>query len=100
MDKKSAFRTRDGRVYDATMSWNENIKLSEHVFPIRFTFVDRATNRALKLPREIATFAIGDPAESLGERVQSYFNGDQDAMFIDYLEMAWRRATDYVERGM
>jgi hypothetical protein len=99
MEKKSVYNTRDGRSYDMNVSWNPEIKLTETVFPIAFKFTDRATGRPLKLPREIATFAIGDPGENLGEKIETYFGGDKNAMFIDYVEMAIRRVTDYVERG-
>ena len=99
MEKKSVYATRDGRRYDVVMSWNEKIKDSENVFPIKFTVTDKSNSRLLKLPREIATFAIGDPAENIGERAQAYFGGNRDIMFIDYLESAFRRACDYVERG-
>jgi len=99
MEKKSVYNTRDGRSYDMVVSWDPAIKLTATVFPIAFKFSDRTTGRPLKLPREIATFAVGDPAESLGEKVDTYFGGDKNAMFIDYIEMAIRRVSDYVERG-
>lgn len=99
MEKKSVYTTRDGRSYDMTVSWNENIKLSENVFAVVFKFVDRATGRPVKLPREIETFAIGDPTETLGEKATTYFGGDKNAMLVDYIEMAMRRVTDYMERG-
>ncbi len=99
MEKKTSYNTRDGRSFDMTVSWNPDIKLSETVFPIKFKFVDKANGRALPLPREIATFAIGVPDETLGERINTYFGGSKDAMFVDYIEMAMRRVTDYVERG-
>ena len=99
MDKKSVYRTIDGRIYDVTMSWNENFKDADREFPIKFGFVDRATSKALKLPREIGTFTVGDPAEPMGERVTHYFGGDRASMMTDYLEMAYRRVCDWVERG-
>jgi hypothetical protein len=99
MEKKSVYRTIDGRVYDVTMSWEENFKDSDHVFPIKFQFVDRATNKPMKLPREIATFTVGDPEEAMGDRVKHYFGGDRASLMTDYLEMAYRRVCDWVERG-
>lgn len=99
MEKKSAYATRDGRRFDIVMSWNENIRDSENVFPISFKVTDSATGRPLKLPREIATFAIGDPAENIGERANFYFDGNRELMFVDYLESAYRRACDFIERG-
>lgn len=99
MEKKSVYATRDGRRYDVVMSWNEKISDNENIFPIKFKVTDKLNARPLKLPREIATFAIGDPAENIGERVRAYFGGNRDLMVIDYLESAYRRACDYVERG-
>ena len=99
MEKKSVLRSRDGRAYNVTMSWNTEFKDSENIFPIKFQVVDRATGRPLRLPREIATFAIGDPMENLGYRVQTYYAGNREAMLTDYLEMAFRRASDWVQRG-
>ena len=99
MEKNSVCNTRDGRSYDMHVSWDPGIKLTEHVFPIAFKFTDRATGSPLKLPREISTFAIGDPAETLSQRINMYFGGDKDAMFTDYVETAMRRVIDYVERG-
>jgi len=99
MEKKSVLRCRDGRVYNITMSWSPDFKENENIFPIRFQVVDQGTGRALRLPREIATFAIGDPLEPLGERVKTYYAGNREAMLTDYLEMAYRRATDWVQRG-
>jgi len=99
MENKSLYNTRDGRSFDVSVIWDPDIKLTENVFPIVFKLTDRATGRPVKLPREIGTFAIGDPAETLGQRIDTYFGGDKNAMFIDYVEMAMRRVTDYIERG-
>lgn len=99
MEKKSVLRCRDGRVYNITMAWDPHFKDSDNIYPIRFQVVDKNTGRPLRLPREIATFAIGDPTEALGERVKTYYGGNREAMLTDYLEMAYRRATDWVERG-
>ncbi len=99
MDKKSTYRTVDGRVYSVTMTWDEKFKDADKVFKIGFGAVDQATDRALKLPREIATFAIADAEETLGERVKYYFQGDRELLMTDYLTMAYRRVMDYIERG-
>lgn len=99
MLKKYAYTTQNGREYEMSVTWNPDIKLTEAIFPIEFKFADRVTGKLEKLPPEIATFAIGDPAETIGERVQMHYDGDKDAMFVDYIETAIRRATDYVERG-
>ncbi|MDR3707806.1 MAG: hypothetical protein P4L33_05875 [Capsulimonadaceae bacterium] len=99
MEKKSVYNTRDGRSYEMVVTWSTDIKLTETVFPIQFRFTDKATGQPVKLPREIATFAIGGPEETLDERIKMFYEGDKNAMFIDYVEMAMRRATDYVERG-
>ena len=99
MEQTSVLNCLDGRSYNLTMSWNEKIKESEHVFPISFKAVERASGRALKLPREIATFALGDPAEDIGERTRVYYGGSLEALTAHYLEMAYRRATDWINRG-
>lgn len=99
MDKKSSYQCVDGRRYDVTMTWNENFKDADKVFKIGFVAVDQGTGRALKLPREIATYAIGDPDEGLGERVKYYYGGDRELLMQEYLTSAYRRACDYIERG-
>jgi hypothetical protein len=99
MDKKSTYRTVDGRIYDVTMTWDEKFKDADKIFKIEFGAIDQETKRAMKLPREIATFAIGDSEETLGERVKYYFNGSRETLMTDYLTTAYRRATDYIERG-
>jgi hypothetical protein len=99
MEKKSLYRCVDGRNYDVKMSWNENFKDADLIFKITFAAIDQATDRALKLPREIATYAIGDPSETLGERVKYYYHGDRQLMMTDYLTSAYRRVTDWIERG-
>ena len=99
MEQKNVYTTTSGMKYEMTVSWNPDIALTENVFPIRFDVVDKDRGLAVKLPREIATFAIGDPAETLGDRVDFYYGGDKNAMFVDYIETAMRRAMDYVERG-
>ena len=99
MEQKSVLNTLDGRTFDLTMSWNEKIKETENVFPIQFKAVDRATGRALKMPREIATFAVGDPAETVGDKARNYYGGSREAMVGHFLEMAYRRVTDWIQRG-
>lgn len=99
MEQKSTYRCIDGRSYDVTMAWNENFKDKDIVFKITFSAIDQATHRALTLPREIATYAIGDPEEPLGERVKYYFGGDRQLLMTDYLTTAYRRACDWIERG-
>lgn len=99
MEQKSTYRCVDGRTYDVTMSWSEGFKDADKIFKAEFQAVDRDTKRTLKLPREIATYAIGDPDETLGERVKYYFHGDRGLLMTDYLSTAYRRVTDYIERG-
>lgn len=99
MEQKSVYRCVDGRTYDVTMSWNENFKDADKIFTAEFGAVDQGTKRSLKLPREIATYAIGDAEETLGERVKYYFHGDRALLMTDYLSTAYRRVTDYIERG-
>ncbi|HEY3331160.1 MAG TPA: hypothetical protein VGK19_14120 [Capsulimonadaceae bacterium] len=99
MEKKTTYNTRDGRAYDVSINWNPDIKLSEHIFPIKFQFVDKVSGKALKLPREIETYAVGTPEDTLGQRVDMHYAGNKDSMFVDFLESAIRRVTDYVERG-
>jgi hypothetical protein len=99
MEQKSVFNCIDGRSYDLTMSWSDTIKDGERVFPIQFLATDRSTSRKLKLPREIATIAFGDPTENLSERIRMYYGGSREAMIGHYLEQAFRRATDWIQRG-
>jgi hypothetical protein len=99
MEQKTVFRTIDGRVYDVAVKWDENFKANAHEFPIDFSFTDRSTNKALKLPREIRTFTVGDPEETLGDKVEHYFRGNRESMITDYVEMAIRRVFDWVQRG-
>jgi hypothetical protein len=99
MTKKYAYTTSDGRRYHMAVTWNPEIKLTEAIFPVQFQFADAQTGQNQRLPKEIATFSIGDPNETIGQRAKIHYNGDKDAMFVDYVEMAIRRATDYIERG-
>jgi hypothetical protein len=99
MEQKSVLNCPDGRAFDLTMRWDDKIKDSEHVYPILFEAVDRATGRKLKMPREIATFAFGDPLENVGERCRLYYDGSREAMTAHYVEMAYRRVTDWIRRG-
>lgn len=99
MEKKSHYHCIDGRNYDVTMSWDDKFKDKDHVFPIKFVATDVATGRPLTLPREIATYQIGDPDENLGERVKYYYEGSRELLMTDYLTTAYRRACDWIERG-
>jgi len=99
MEQKSVVNCLDGRSYDLTMSWDEKIKETETVFPIKFAAVERTTGQKLKMPREIATFAFGDPLMTIGERVRLYYAGSNEAMVAHFLESAYRRVTDWVQRG-
>ena len=69
MEKKSQYHCTDGRNYNITMAWNENFKDKDHIFKITFKAIDQTTDQPYVLPREIATYQIGDPDENLGERV-------------------------------
>jgi len=99
MEQKSVLNCLDGRSYDLTMSWNEKIKETENIFPIQFAAVERSNGRKLKMPKEIATFALGDPLENIGERTRMYYEGSREALIAHYLEMAYRRVTDWINRG-
>jgi hypothetical protein len=99
MEKKSKYNCLDGRKYDVTMSWNEKFKDADQVFKIGFQAINHDTNKPLALPREIATYAIGSPEETLGERVQYYYGGNRENMMSEYLTTAYRRACDWIERG-
>jgi len=99
MEKKSSYYCQDGRAYDVTMTWNENFKDAEKVFQINFKAIDKETGRALALAKEIALYQIGDMTETLGERVKYYYNGSREDFMSDYLTSAYRRATDWIERG-
>ncbi len=99
MEKKSHYHCVDGRDYEITMSWNENFKDTDVIFKIAFAATDQSSKRALKMPREIATYAIADPGEPLGERVKYYYHGDRQLLMTDYLTSAYRRVTDWIERG-
>jgi len=99
MEKKSRYHCIDGRTYDVSMSWGENFKDADNVFKIAFTALDTTTSRPLKLPREIGTYAIGDPEETMGERVKFYYGGSRELLMSDYLTTAYRRVCDWIERG-
>jgi hypothetical protein len=99
MEQKRVLNCIDGRTFDITMSWNEQFKDQEKLFPIRFKAVDRSTGRDLKLPKEIATFAVGDPLETLSEKQATFYGGSRDAMLADWTAMAFRRVTDWINRG-
>ena len=99
MDKKSSYRCLDGRRFDVVMTWDEKFKDAEKVFYVTFKAVNNETNRAITLPKEIATYAIGNVEESLGERVKYYYAGNREAMMTEYLTSAYRRACDWIERG-
>lgn len=99
MEKKSHYHTVDGRDYAVTMTWDEKFKDKDHVFKITFVAVDQATDRPFPLPREIGTYQIADPDETLGERVKWYYEGNRETLMTDYLSTAYRRACDFIERG-
>jgi hypothetical protein len=99
MEQQSVLNCLDGRSYNLKMSWNEKIKDTELVFPIQFVATDRISGRALKLPRDIATYALGDASETVGDRIKFYYGGSREALVGHYLEIAYRRVTDWINRG-
>jgi hypothetical protein len=98
MNKKTSYLCLDGRSYDVTMSWDEKFKDSDRVFKVLFKAVDKETGRELALPKEIATYAIGDVEETLGERVKYYHGGNREELISDWVTTAYRRASDWIER--
>jgi hypothetical protein len=99
MENKSTYHCLDGRTYNLTMTWNENFKDAEKIFKSTFKAVDIKTKKELTLPREIATYAIGDMEETLGERVKHYYAGNREDMMAEMLTSASRRVCDWIERG-
>lgn len=99
MNKTSRYITRDGRDYDVLVTWDDKFKDSDIIFKMNFSATDRESKKPLSLPREIATYAIGDPQEPLGDRVKYYYEGNREALATDYLTSAYRRVTDWIERG-
>lgn len=99
MEKKSVYRCLDGRAYNMTMTWNEKFKDADTIFKATFIANDIDSGRKLLLPKEIATYAIGDPQETLGSRVTHFYGGNREEMMGDFLTSAYRRVCDWVERG-
>ena len=99
MEQQSVLNCLDGRSYHLKMSWNEKFKETEHNFPIQFTAIDRQSGRSLKLPKDIATYALGNPVETLGEAVSLSYGGSREALIAHYVEIAYRRVTDWINRG-
>lgn len=98
INKKTSYYCQDGRAYDVTMTWDDKFKDSERIFKVYFSAKDKETGRDLTLPREIATYAIGDVEETLGERVKYYHGGSREDMMSDWVTTAYRRAGDWIER--
>ena len=99
MEKTSEIHCTGGRSYTLTMAWNENFKDKDHIFKITFKAVDQASDLPYVLPREIATYQIGDPDENLGERVKYYYENSRELLMSDYLTTAYRRVCDFLQRG-
>lgn len=70
-----------------------------HWFEASVGVENERTGEKMKLPRELATYRIGEIEHSFKQFVALDFGGDRDAAVSHHLDTIYRRVYSFIERG-
>ncbi|MBC8102276.1 MAG: hypothetical protein H7Z41_06790 [Cytophagales bacterium] len=85
--------------YIIAVGWDARALDKAKWFEAHVTVTDEKTNRALKLPRELATYRIGEIEHTFREYVALDFGGDREAAIDHLTDTIYRRLHQFIERG-
>jgi hypothetical protein len=90
---------RDGKDFLVTISWEESAFQSAHWFEAQVAVQQEPDGTPLKLPRELATYRVGETERPYRELVRLDFGGDREAALGHLLGTICRRVYAFIERG-
>ena len=92
-------KIRTGEDILVTVSWNEDALLTAHWFEAKVAAETEKTGAAVKLPRELATYRVGETERPYREYIRIDFAGDREAALQHLLGTITRRVYSFLERG-
>lgn len=90
---------RTGEDILVTVSWNEDALSTAHWFEAKVAAMAEKTGAAVKLPRELATYRVGETERPYREYIRIDFGGDREAALQHLLGTITRRVYSFLERG-
>lgn len=82
-----------------TVAWDERALDTAHWFEGRVDVVGERTGRKVALPRDLATYRVGEVERPFRDYVRLDFDGDRDAALQHLLNTIYRRIYSFIERG-
>ena len=82
-----------------TVSWNEDSLATSHWFEAKVVAEREKGGEPIKLPRELATYRVGETERPYRDLIKIDFDGDREAAFQHLLGTITRRVYSYLERG-
>ncbi len=90
---------QDGKDYLVTLSYSEESLETRHWFETQVSVQEEISGTPVKLPRELATYRVGETERPYRELIQIDFDGDREAALSHLLGTICRRVYAYIERG-
>lgn len=90
---------REGKDYLVSIAYNEDALSAAHWFEAKIEVKGEADGQPLKLPRELATYRVGETERPYRELIRMDFGGDREAALTHLLGTICRRIYAFIERG-
>lgn len=82
-----------------SVSYDEAALAHAHWFEASVSAVNEASGKPCKLPKELATYRIGETEHPFREYVRMDWAGDTEAAIAHLTDTIYRRVYAYIERG-
>jgi hypothetical protein len=82
-----------------SVSYDDHALTRAHWFEAQVSALQEATGKPMVLPKELATYRIGETEHPFREYVRMDWGGDSEAAIAHLLTTIYRRVYAYIERG-
>jgi hypothetical protein len=90
---------QENRDWIVSVSYDDHALTRAHWFEASVNATDEATGKAFPLPKELATYRIGETEHPFRDYVRIDWGGDTEAAITHLLNTIYRRIYAYLERG-
>ena len=99
-ENKRRYTSVDGKNdFIVTTGYDPAILDRAHWFEATVSVENERTGEKIKLPRELATYRIGEIEHSFKQFVTLDFGGDREAAVAHHMDTIHRRIYQFIERG-
>jgi hypothetical protein len=97
---KRRYTTVEGTTdWIVSVSYDEGALTRAHWFEAQVSASNEATGAALQLPKELATYRVGETEHPFREYIRMDWAGDTEAALAHLTNTIYRRVYAYIERG-